>query len=120
MQIKFFRSLQVTSDKKPPSLLPASLPAPAAAPAAAVAPKGITQRDERSFFEIAATVKQTAALQQQKEQQLATDRAKLLQAKAEWAEREAQEAAMMASWQAKETKFGFGKPSCNACARRAD
>ena len=94
VQIKFFRSLQVTSDKKPPSLLPASLPAPAAAPAAAVAPKGITQRDERSFFEIAATVKQTAALQQQKEQQLATDQAKLQQAKAEQAERRAEEAAM--------------------------
>ena len=68
------------SDESPPNLLPA----PAAA--APVAPKGIFQREARSFFKTAATAKRKAALQQQKEQQLATDRAKLLQAKMEQAE----------------------------------
>jgi hypothetical protein len=41
-----------------------------------------------------ATTEQKAALQQQKKQQLATDQAKLLQAKVEQAEQQAQEAAM--------------------------
>ena len=65
------------SDESPPNLLPG----PAAA--APVAPKGIFQREARSFFKTAATAKRKAALQQQKEQQLATDRAKVLQAKVE-------------------------------------
>ena len=47
-----------------------------------------------SFFEKAATAEQKVAFQQQKEQQLATDRAKLQQAKAEQAEWRTEEAAM--------------------------
>jgi len=53
--------------------------------------RGFSSGKHRSLF---ATAKQKAAPQQQKEQQLETDRAKLLQAKAEQAERQAQEAAM--------------------------
>ena len=68
------------SDERPPPdpPAPAAPAASAAATAASLAPKAPKvnfQRDARSFFKKAATAEQKVALQQQKEQQLETDRA---------------------------------------------
>ena len=82
----------IAASQRPPDPLTPAAPAAAAAaaPVAPKAPKGIFQRGARSFFKKAAAAEQELALRQQKEKQLATDRAKLQQAKAEQAERRRQ------------------------------